>query len=226
MSSTATESKTAPKRATAASKVSAQPDPHNDRLVLAAALTNITNRGDAFANALQEFERVRKSLSESLENEVQTKKRMRDELDTDYEQAKRAKQINLDQDIAQHGYQAALRLLAERKEVPILEQELFNLRKRIQELEAKDQAEMKKAIDEVKADAARVAVFEKRALTLQHEKEIASLTSNADSLQKQLAAAKDEIAKAEKRLDDTRALCQKIAEAGSKAQIVQNLGAK
>ena len=219
------ETKTAAKR-TRTTSVAVSAEPKNDRLALASAISQIVNKGDAWVRAIEDFKELRQNLDQSLETELQTKKRQREELDVEYDQCKRAKKIHMEQELSEFGYAAALKLLAERKEVAIVESELQQLRQRLSELEKRGDAEVKKAVEEEKERAKKALAIETKTLQLQHEKEMAQLTSNTDSLKQQLQSAKEEIEKAEERLNAQRDLCQKIAEASAKAQIVQHLGGK
>jgi len=199
-------------------------EPKTDRLALANALSTIASRGDAWIKSIEDFRSLRQELNQSLEDELQTKKRQREDIEVEYEQTKRAKKIDLEQELSQFGYQSALKLLAERKEVPIAEADLIQLRTRIKELEQKGDSELKKAVEEERTSAARSLAFEKRTLTLEHQKEIAALTAQAESLKQQLTSAKNEIEKAEARLDAQRELCRNIADSCKAPSIVQNLG--
>jgi chromosome segregation ATPase len=220
------ESKTAPKRTRTSAASVANAEPKNDRLALASAISQIVNKGDAWVRAIDDFKELRQNLDQSLETDMQTKKRQREELDVEYEQCKRAKKIHMEQELSEFGYAAALKLLSERKEVAINEHELQQLRQRLSDLEKRGDTEVKKAVEEEKDRAKKTLAIETKTLQLQHDKEMAQLTSGQESLKQQLQSAKEEIQKAEERLNAQRDLCQKIAEASAKAQIVQHLGGK
>lgn len=225
-SNTSADKSTAKPSRAAATREKKTVDPKNDRLLLANAISSINARGDAFIKAIDDFKTLKEDLNQTLENEFQVKKRQREELDGEYEQVKRSKKIELDQDLREHGYQAALKLLADKKQVPIDDSELTALRARIKELEAKNASELKDAITDERTKAAKHLEYEKKTMSLQHEKEVATITSNLESLKQQLLAAREENKEGQRRLERQIVLTEKVADSASKAQIVQNLGGK
>lgn len=210
--------------ATKAKAAAAAAQPVNERLALATALSSIATKGDAWEKALHDFAELRKTTLANLENELQTFKRQRQEAEEEFEHAKRAKRIDVQQELSEFGYASALKFLTERKEVAIAADELDKLKSRLQSLEASYASEIKKAVDDERAAASRTLASEKRMLQLEHEKSIASLTSQVEALNRQLASAREEIANAERRLEAQRELCKSIAEACKTPSVVQNMG--
>ena len=199
-------------------------EPKNERLALAAAIASVAQKGDAWLKSMENFKTLRQDTLTHLETELQAFKRQREEAEQEFEQSKRSKRIGIEQELSEFGYQAALKILADRKEVAIGAVDLEQLRGRLRDLEQKGDADLKHAVEEERSSAQKALAFEKRTLQLQHEKEIASLTSQVEALNKQLISAKTEIDKAEARLDSQRELCRSIAESCKQPAIVQNMG--
>ena len=209
-----------------ASKAPKQPkssEPKNERLALVSALSAIATKGDGWIKSIEDFKAVRQDILTNLENELQTLKRQREESQQEFEQNKRAKKIDLEQEVSEYGYQAALKILGARKETAVLSVELEQLKTRVRDLESQGDTQVRKTIEEERASAAKALTIEKKTLTLEHQKEIASLTSQVESLKQQLTSARAEIEKAETRLDQTRELVRSVADSCKTPSIVQNL---
>lgn len=197
----------------------------NDRLLLASAINAMYSKFDApaMAKSIDDFKAIREEIKTGLLDELQTLKRQKDEAEEDFENMKRNKRIRMDQELAEHGYEAAKKLLQDRQETAISSTELDALRTKLTKLETTHQDEVKQAVETEKQKGAQHLSVEKRTLQLQHEKEVASLTSQVDALNKQLIMAKDELAKGEMRLEAQRELSKSIADACKTPAIVQNM---
>jgi len=179
---------------------------------LATALSNIAAKGDAWIKAVEDFKMLRQNTFTHLENEIETFKRQREEVEQEFEHAK----WNKKQELCEYGYQSALKILADRKEVAISEEELNRLTEKLHDLEQRGDYEVKRAVEEERMNAQRLMDFEKKTQQLQHEKEVATLTSQVEALTKQLSFTKEEI-------DFQRELCRSIAENFKQPAIIQNL---
>jgi len=197
--------------------------PKNDRLELAAALSAITTKCDGWVKAIEDFNVLRRDILSNVETELQTKKRQRDELDQEYEQVKRAKKIDMEQELAEFGYSAAVRLLQQRQERPISCVELDQLREKVATLEKQSADELKQAVEAERASCVKSMTFERNTLKLQHEKETSQLTAQGESLKAQLESCRAEVAKAETRLDAQRELTKQVAEACKTPSVIQNM---
>jgi chromosome segregation ATPase len=202
------------------------PEVKNDRLALTSALAQIIHKSDGWVKAMEDFKALRQDVLSNLENELQTLKRQREESESEWDQTKRTRRIHMEQELAEFGYEAALTMLKERNQVAIPVTDLDQLREKVKTLEQNHDQELQAAIQTQKEFYAKELTFEKRTTQLQHEKEAACLTSQVESLTKQLTMAKDELKKSEERLDAQRELCKSIAESCKAAPIVQHLGSK
>lgn len=177
---------------------------------------------EAFIKAVEDYRILEKESFQNLEITLTTKRRERDDLDTEYEQAKKNKKIAVDQEILEYSYQAALKILDQHHEkaVPITDYEA--LLKKCTDLEKKFETEIKAAVESERQSQTRSREFEKRTLILEHEKANVSDKSVIESLRIQLKNAETEMAKAQTRLDNQIELTKDIAKAASAPSVVQN----
>ncbi|HEY9818574.1 MAG TPA: hypothetical protein V6D20_22610, partial [Candidatus Obscuribacterales bacterium] len=212
------------KTSTKASTSRATKTAPSDRMALATAVASITKKGDDWVAALETFKQLREGIIQNLETEISTKQREQEEAQSAFEQTKRSRQIEMDQDLSEYGYQQALKILAARQEVPIESAKLAELKEQYATLKAKDDSELKNAVEEERKSSARAFTFEKRALQLQHEKEVAQLTAQNQALLTAVESLKEDVEKAQARLDAAQALTRHVAEAAKAPPIVQNMG--
>jgi hypothetical protein len=193
---------------------------------LASAITSLTNRSEQFMQSVEAFKTLQKSLGDNFENQILSKKRELENLEEEYVRRTRQKRIEMEQEIQEFGLKAATDILTKRGDVAISTEELGNLRTKIASLEQEHATKLKEILTLEKETASKNLLIEKKTLQLEHEKAVASLTSQVESYQKQLTMATEELKKAEMRLEAERTLCQKIAESSSQPAIVQHVGQK
>lgn len=196
----------------------------SERLSLATAIASITRKGDEWVAALEAFKTLRENIIQNLETEISTLQRSKEETEALFEQTKRARQIEMDQDLSEYGYQQALKILSDRKEVAVSQDQLQSLQQELSTLKAKDSSELKTAVENEQKAAAKAFAFEKRALQLQHEKEVAQLTAQNEALISSVENLKRDVEKAQVRLEQAQDLTRHVAEAAKAPPIVQNLG--
>jgi len=201
-------------------------EPKSETMQLTSAITNLCNRSEQFLKAVEEFKQLQQTLDHNFQNQMVCKKRELENLEQDYEQQKRQKRITLEQELQEFGLKSAIDILTHHGDVAIPKADWDKLNQKCKELEQDQTSKLAEALTLERDHAAKNLLIEKNTLQLQHEKDVAKLTSQVEAQQKQLDMAKDELKKAETRLEAERNLCQKIAESSSQPSIVQHVGQK
>lgn len=167
---------------------------------LSCVLQQNTEALNALESSFQQCKSVHKSILDNATAEISSFKRRRDEAKEELEQETRVKQIRLKQDVDQFGLEAVKEFLTPRKETIISVEELEAMRKRLADLEKRDQADLKLAVETERKQLTQVMEMEKTKMQLTHEKQTASMTEKIESLKQQIASLQDQLKQSEVRL--------------------------
>jgi hypothetical protein len=211
----------------AASKTSASSggtmEPKSDTLQLASALNEIAKKADQWFAAIDHFKSLQSNLANSIEVEITAKKRSLETLGQEYEQEKRQKRICMEQELQEFGIKATEDILKQRGDTSLSILELTTLREKVATQDKLHAEQLKLELEQEREKYNTKLANVQQTLQLEHAKEAAELKAQANGLQAQLTLIKDELKKAESRLDAQRELCQKIAESSRQPSIVQNM---
>lgn len=184
---------------------------NDDMLNLTKAVISLKKTQETFMKSVDSMDQMLKNHFEDLDLRIKSKERECQELQEQVERAKKSAKIDIDQDVRAHGYEAAKRLLAERKEVPIVADEL----KKLQDDLRSARTELAKTVEE-----AVKAANDKAARHLGHELktrelEYAAKSANTDAALKQkdseINVLKTTIADLRSEIEKQRTLTSEVA---------------
>lgn len=204
--------KTSAPRAPRATKDSGPLDP---TLELARAVAEISKKGSHFKDAVDNCNTLIAERLADYELTIESKKRKLQELEVECEQEVKNQKINLDQSIREHGYKAALDVLACRnpREIAVIESEHALLKKRVGELEQDMESRLAVQVQKAVADIEKNFQHQTETNKLKHLNEIAALKAALESDRKHITVLENSLKDAKQELDAGRVLCRDIANA-------------
>lgn len=183
-----------------------------DPLALAKAVHTIVQKQDAFNKSVEDCSKLIHDGLSNLEMEATSKRRKIDELNVQYEQTKRTRVIELEQDLQEHGYKKALELLAQRKEIAVSEEKWNQVLTRGDEL-----AETVKTIEQTtlarcQKEHAKALQDQQERLTLKHQAEIADHVANSKQLKNHISVLEKQVGTLQQDIEKQRQLTKDVAE--------------
>lgn len=178
-------------------------------------------------NTLKEITKLEEFKEEKLSEFVlliEDKQKELDELTEKYEKELKDGQIKTDQQLAEYKREGAVKILEETNEVPVDADELEELNDNITRMSEEHAQELEDVIKSTKADAAKEKAIALRTLELEHKATIATIQAENKQLSTEIATLNGMIERMREDIVCQRELTRQVAESGSKAQIVQNLG--
>ena len=185
----------------------------DDMLNLTKSVNSLKKTQETFGKSVENMNQLLRDYFEDLELRIATKKRERQDLEEEYARLTKSAKIEIDQDLKAYGYDAAKKILSERKEVPICAEEL----KKLQEDLRVARSELKAAVDE-----AVKAANERSSRHLAHELktrelEYSAKSANTDAALKQkdseISVLQRTISDLRSEIEKQRALTEAVASA-------------
>ncbi len=218
--STVTKSrKTSSRRSTPA-------EPVDSRLVLANAISQVEKGMTSFTKSVESWDSIRENIIEEIDNEIQTKKRARDDIQIEFDTKKKRLELELKVDYDMQAYEKATEVLEERKEVAINQQELNNLKNEVKEWEQKYSEDLSKLRENLISAHGKELERALQTCTLTHEMETAEMKAEAGKFRSLTENMQKQLDLAETRLEEERGLVRSIAESSRSAPIEQHFGGK
>lgn len=192
--------------------------------MLASALNTFSKSSESLIRFMDDFENLRKNILEQLQTELQVKRDELRKMEDDFERETRQRKIQMDDDVRAHGIDAVKRILDERKLVAV-DKEGYELYKRShEELKENYEADVAAAVSKKADDLEYKHKTEIDTLRLRFSAEKAKLEAMNEQLEKANDDLRNEVAAAEKRLNDERSLIEKVANACKPQPVIQHLG--
>ncbi len=206
------------KRAAPAACASTQ----SESMQLTCALNTFNKSSEVLLKAITDLEQTKDVVFGKIEVELNDRKRQRSAVEEEYEHLVRAKKIDADQDIAEHGFTKAKEFLENKGFVPV-EQDKYNaLVEEVAVLRKKTTEELQAAVDAEKKAERKRYEGEKRVLELEHKAVIAELTAESKQLHKTIAGLREDIVKAEANVAAQRDLTKEVAVACKAPSVTVN----
>jgi hypothetical protein len=189
----------------------------------------------AFTGAVEEYNNIKRESILELDFALEQKReelrildRQRDEKNQmivdEINQTKKRKRIDCHNNLAKYKRHAAVRILEESKEIPILQSKYESMVNQSEGMESAHKAEMAKIAGKLTSDAKKDLEGQRKALNLEHKSQTASITAEVNQLKEQEKNYQKCIAMLEKQLDDQRKLTKEVAQDSSKGAIQQTIG--
>jgi hypothetical protein len=172
---------------------SAVDEDRNPQLALAQSITAIRKSQDAFKKAVEQCGTLIDGVFSDIDVKMKTKHTELAELDLEFENRRKQRKIDLDQEIQEQGLAAAKKLLAERGQKAINEEEYGNLVGEHSDLKAKfDQ----KLAEGLKAERERLNAEEqafKKVVELEQKSHLAKYTAQIEQQKQQIGVLESTI---------------------------------
>jgi hypothetical protein len=201
---------TAPSKKRASSSSSSTPE--NDSLALTKSIINIKKQQESFEKSVNECKKLIEDHLEDLELKTTAKRKAMVELDEDYESKKKTKRIELDQEIRAYGYQEALKIIKEHKEVAISEADLAKLNKELQELKQNRATEMAEVLRQEKEKYEKEMKTFQTTSDLRHQTEVATQAATIKQLQNHIQVLEKQTQSLQQDIEKQRELTKNVAE--------------
>jgi len=196
----------------------------SDSLALAKAINSLVDCRDSFVNALNEFDSLNKETLTNIELELKTKREELDELKKDFDRQKRDFEIQLKQECDELKYEAGVRFLTERDEIPVKEEEYNKLVEKLETIREDCEKERKQEVAIANAQAKKELELALRSQELEHKAETATLKAKVEQLENDRVNFKETIDNLKQEVAAQRTLTQQVAEAGKQGAINQSFG--
>ena len=184
----------------------------NDQVALIKAVGTIKKSIDTFEKSVEECKKLVEEKLEDLELHTSLKRKAIDELEQEYEQKKKSRRIDLEQDIRAFGYTEALKILKERKESPIPEEDLAKLKAELQSIKQDHQNVLNETIAQEKAKHQKEMKHFTETSDLRHQTEMAKREALIHQLQDHIKVLETTIVSQKEDIDKQRELTKSVAE--------------
>jgi len=201
----------------------------SDRLLFAQAINHLASKSAAL-HEVQTFDTTR---IQQIEMQLEAKKKefadMTEQLTSQYEQANKQLEnehidakIKMNQEIREHGLQAANQLLASMNMTSISTDKLQAMTEELSTIKETSATSLAKAVEQEKQQAKQHLQREVHGIQLEHKANIASLQAQVEQQVKEIRLLNDTIANLQNEIAQQRNLTKEVAQASSKSQISQN----
>ena len=205
----------------------------SDRLLFAQAINHLASKSEALIAALHEVQTFDTTRIQQIEMQLEAKKKefadMTEQLTSQYEQANKQLEnehidakIKMNQEIREHGLQAANQLLASMNMTSISTDKLQAMTEELSTIKETSATSLAKAVEQEKQQAKQHLQREVHGIQLEHKANIASLQAQVEQQVKEIRLLNDTIANLQNEIAQQRNLTKEVAQASSKSQISQN----
>jgi hypothetical protein len=216
-----------PARKSAATVVSKLVNDTNDPIVqLNMNLQSISKNQDNFVNSVAQCRELLETLESTLNMRINAKRAEIEQLEIKFEQEKRNKTIELELEIKKHTGDWLDKVLDDRHEVAVSENEYDRLVNLDKSHNDKVQEARRQAIDEEREKNRTYIQSFKETLELQKRAEVCTVTAQIEQLQKHIKVLEETILNQKKEIDEQRNLTRDIASSSSQQQWYRNAAAQ
>lgn len=205
----------------------------SDRLQLAQAINNLAVKSDSFISALTELSKFDKERLQSIDMQLESKKKeFQDEterLQYDYSKLKinlenehADAKIKFQQNLQSHKMETITKYCNELNMTLIEKDKLQSLRVELDTLKEKCNDEREEALNQERIRSKTELNNSVKTLQLEHKAEIASLSSQVNQQVKEIEVLNNTIESLKSELREQRQLTKEVAVAASKSQISQS----
>jgi len=196
----------------------------NPRLELAKALNTFGVKIEALDKAYEGIKSVTKDTLTEFDLEIEAKKQELDRMAEQDEHDRKRRKTEADLEIAEYRYEAASRILGERKEVAIPASILTEMKERLAKLTTDQESQVREAIAREKTSAKIALNSAVSHCNLTHKAETAVLeATNAQQL-REIQSLRETIKEQKNEIAEQRKLTAQIADSLRAAPISQQFG--
>ena len=200
-----------PKAATVTTTVT----PISERLELAKAISNISTKGDAFVNAMENFKNFTKDALVKLDLDIDTKRLELSDLQKQIDHKIVNGRIDIQVSLREFKRESAVEMLKEMGETVIGDKELAALRQELQELRGNYDSAIN-AVKKEEAERREKAIGQAtRNMELQHKATNATILALSEQQQREIGNLKGTINDLRQEISAQRDLTRSVAEASS-----------
>jgi uncharacterized protein (DUF342 family) len=195
-----------------------------ERKELTKNIENLASKQDAFLKAVAALETFKKESLVDLDTDIELKKNELSELAKKYENEVIDGKTSVDQRIKKYEYDAAVAIIEKQGEIPCFKEDIEAYKTTIAELKAKQDSELKGAVDSERktAESRLRAVIENT--NLKTLAEHAQLSAKVTQLESQVSVSNGVISNLQNELKCQRELTKDVAIAGKQGAIQQTIG--
>lgn len=196
----------------------------SERLRLAEAIANYSKKQESFLEAFEILKEYKESIFKDLDLQIDTKQQELAELKQKYEHEESNLKIDCDLNIKQYQYEAALKVLEARDEVPIKSEVLSDLKNELKTLRSEFEDKLKAGIAEEQSSSQKALNAALTNADLKHKAEIAEISAQSKQKEQEVAVLQATIDNLKSEISAQRELTRSVAEASQKGAINQNFG--
>jgi hypothetical protein len=180
------------------------------------SIQNVTKSQESFNKSVEGLGCLISDTFSELELKLCVKQKELIELDEKFAYDERSRKLEVDLNVKEHGYDAALKELGERGEVAVSDAGYKELKRLYEDLKTSREKEVKIAITrEQERNAEHVSVL-KQTLELKNQAEVAKVQAQLESQVNQIKVLESSIERLARDLDEQRKLTKDVAMAASK----------
>uniref|UniRef100_A0A6C0BPI0 Uncharacterized protein n=1 Tax=viral metagenome TaxID=1070528 RepID=A0A6C0BPI0_9ZZZZ len=184
-------------------------------ILLSKKIDALTKAQENFGKAVEGCQSLITETLTDIELQINSKKRERDAIETEFEQKKKDLKISMDQELKAHGYEQARKILLERKEEPVTTVELQDLRSQLTTLKTEHQQALQKLTSELNKQHQMKLHQTQQTQELKHKAAVAELKAQLDQKAGEIRVLERTISDLKADLAEQRALTKSVAEAAS-----------
>lgn len=204
------------------SKVGTKKD--SDILAFVKAITKLSQKQEDFMKSVEELKELSADNLSNVQLELKTKREELDDLTKQYDTQKKDMEIKLVQEINEYGYEKAIEIIEEHKQIAVNMSEYDELKQSVELLKTTHEKDMKSKIAELNAIAKKELERELLNTGLKHKAEIAELSATVKQLEKERKTYESTIDNLKQEVASQRELTRQVAEASKQGAISQNFG--
>lgn len=186
---------------------------------LTKAVKSLVKSFETHAKSFDSLQNTIKDIDEDLDLRIESKEKKMKELDEEYERNKKGLKIELDQEIKAYGYEKAVSLLADKKEIPVDVKTYELLKAELKELKETLEDQVKTAVNKVRGESKVQLSRELKTKDLEFNAKQAQIEAELKQKDREIDVLQGVIKDLKMDLDKQRDLTGQVAEA-SKPQYV------
>lgn len=202
-------------KTSAASAASKKPSQCADKL--AKSITALHKVAEKFADGVAAFNELRSNSVDELEDLVLTKETELEYLETEFQNQRRQRRLQVDMDVQEYGLQKCVAILAEQNKLPVDKTEFETLKRLYEELQQTHEDSVRRAVQDANDHNAQQLEAMQKTLELQKKAEVATVQAKYDAQQTQIEIYKEQIQRLTEDLSAQRELTQNVAASAANA---------
>lgn len=206
--SSASSSSSSGKRGKAASAAAPSHDPD----AIAKAMNGLSKSQVAFTKSVEDCKGLIENTFQDIDVQLSRKRKEIEELDQEFRQSKRAKTIDLEQEMKAFGREQALKILADNKEKAVSMAEWDKLQHELATLRQDQSAALAQVANQERAKYEKELQLYKTTSDLKHTSEVATQNASIEQLRNHIDILEKQIKTLQGELANARELTRQVAE--------------